>query len=346
MFRGKWDVEKYEQLRNELLYDQEWPLDRFDVNGELWADYCFYCEAESFLLVCDGCFGSEIDEIKSFSDEKKMTYRFSDVIRYRFTPTPRQVTLVQKNACAKIREEWVHPGNRGDIWIKYSTARLGEDLWREKHEQSWNTLTYAASIPGKNHGFMGLKYTPGWSPRAQLDEIKQDFVLGIQEMWRGAIILSLDAALTRGRAANNPHAWAESVGFRWEPLAAIPQLPSREITPREAEEYASGVLLYLGEPNPKVTQQSNDGGVDVVSENCVTQVKHVMTPVGPAVVRELYGVSIAADKKAIVMSRSGFTKAAIDFADQVGVYLFQYEPHLEPLSERAREAFNRGLRNT
>jgi hypothetical protein len=118
--------------------------------------------------------------------------------------------------------------------------------------------------------------------------------------------------------------WQSRIGSRWVVLAAMPEPPLMTMTPREAEFYCSHLMLFYGAKGSQTTQYSQDGGIDVVSDNFVAQVKHQESPVGVKVVRETFGVSSQEKKLAIVFAKTGFTNDAISFATQNGVLLISY----------------------
>lgn len=71
--------------------------------------------------------------------------------------------------------------------------------------------------------------------------------------------------------------------------------------------------------NATVTKGSGDGGVDVIltkyNERIAVQCKAHSNPVGPAVIRDLYGTMTSGGyTKAILVSKSGFTKGVYEFA--------------------------------
>jgi hypothetical protein len=68
------------------------------------------------------------------------------------------------------------------------------------------------------------------------------------------------------------------------------------------------------------TRASGDGGIDIVGQRdgvkFIVQCKNHKSPVGPAVVRELYGALLASDAShAILASTSGFTKGVHEFVN-------------------------------
>ncbi len=72
--------------------------------------------------------------------------------------------------------------------------------------------------------------------------------------------------------------------------------------------------------NAVVTKGSGDGGVDIVlnrnGEKIAVQCKAHSKPVGPAVIRDLYGtMTNGSYNKAILVSKNGFTKGVYEFAE-------------------------------
>lgn len=117
-----------------------------------------------------------------------------------------------------------------------------------------------------------------------------------------------------------------SVADKWQPLVRRPVLPPREMTPTDAEHFVCEYMLFLGASGAKVTQQSRDGGIDVVSDDFIVQVKHQHSPVGVKVVREMLGLSVSSKKAPVVFAKHGFSEDAFNFAIEHGVALFAYMP--------------------
>lgn len=68
------------------------------------------------------------------------------------------------------------------------------------------------------------------------------------------------------------------------------------------------------------TRASGDGGIDIVGKRdgvkFIVQCKNHKPPIGPSVVRELYGTLLASDaQRAILASVSGFTKGVKEFVE-------------------------------
>lgn len=118
------------------------------------------------------------------------------------------------------------------------------------------------------------------------------------------------------------------------------------LTPRGAEELAAQWMRYLGEPHAQTTTYVGDGGIDVVGERLIAQVKHFEGRVGVAPIRELAGVAVHDGRQPLFFTQTGYAAGAITFADQAGVALFVYDAprgELTAWNERARQLWERGL---
>jgi hypothetical protein len=94
---------------------------------------------------------------------------------------------------------------------------------------------------------------------------------------------------------------------------------------QEAEALAAWHMRELGFDEAAVTGAGADGGIDVVAGESVAQVKHYSkSPVGAPAVQQLRGAAMKGEW-ALFYSWSGYTRAAIDFADAAKVALFRYD---------------------
>jgi Restriction endonuclease len=93
-----------------------------------------------------------------------------------------------------------------------------------------------------------------------------------------------------------------------------------------AEENAVSWLRWLGHHDAHRTQAGADHGVDVTGADVAAQVKWYGTAVGVRPVRELVGAAAGALVTMYFFCNAGFTRAAIAYADRVGVALFRYSP--------------------
>ncbi|MCQ4574210.1 MAG: restriction endonuclease [Candidatus Brocadiales bacterium] len=91
------------------------------------------------------------------------------------------------------------------------------------------------------------------------------------------------------------------------------------LTGKQFEHEFASVLSRNGYNIEKVAKGSGDGGVDIIAHKgwhkVIVQCKVHKNPVGPAVVRDLYGaMKHAKAKRAILACTSGFTKGVKQFA--------------------------------
>ncbi len=94
------------------------------------------------------------------------------------------------------------------------------------------------------------------------------------------------------------------------------------------ESYVGRRLKGMGYSNVRVTQTSGDFGADVIAVNssgetvCI-QCKHYGQPVGIKAVQEIYSAKqYYGCRKAMVITNSTYTQAAIDLANKTGVDLW------------------------
>jgi hypothetical protein len=129
------------------------------------------------------------------------------------------------------------------------------------------------------------------------------------------------------------------------PQGAAPQ-PATFMTPRGAEEVAATWMRYLGEGDAKTTRFVADGGIDVVSNHYIAQVKHYIGTVGVGEVRQLAGAASVDGRKALFFTSGTYAKGAIKFAEQSRIALFQYtieDGTIHGVNELARRALSHGL---
>lgn len=107
---------------------------------------------------------------------------------------------------------------------------------------------------------------------------------------------------------------------------------------RDAEELAAWYMretLELG--SVRVTRNGADGGIDVISAEAGSQVKHYTSPVGAPEVQQAKGASHES-LHVLFFALSAYTKQAVDFAAAAGVALFSYNIYgdIVPENEHAR----------
>lgn len=131
---------------------------------------------------------------------------------------------------------------------------------------------------------------------------------------------------TNSRNLINPHkelAYIDSLSDGWQ-----------------FENYTANLFKSLGYKNVKVTSGSGDFGIDVLAENnhikYAIQCKLYSNPVGNKAVQEAYsGKAYYKSDKAVVITNSTFTKAAIELADSLDVILIDRTELLKLIKQLA-----------
>lgn len=97
-----------------------------------------------------------------------------------------------------------------------------------------------------------------------------------------------------------------------------------------AEHVAAGIMQKIGFSDAVKTVSSGDQGIDVRSSNTIAQVKWQAKPVGRPAVQQLGGAWLREQRlwkrnsKMFFFSKSGYTPQAVDYADAVGMVLFEF----------------------
>lgn len=108
---------------------------------------------------------------------------------------------------------------------------------------------------------------------------------------------------------------------------------------QQAEAAACAWLRHMGFRDAMVTPGGADGGIDVTARKIVAQVKWEATPVGRPKLQQLHGAAAQAHKKGAFFSRSGYTTAALQWAEQAGIGAFVLldDGSLVPATSTARK---------
>lgn len=108
--------------------------------------------------------------------------------------------------------------------------------------------------------------------------------------------------------------WADEPEFP-PPPGQIEQGVSHE----EYEAYCCLVMHHWGYMDAETTRYTQDGGVDIFSNDFVVQCKHVAGTVGAPDVQRIFGIAASKGKQALIFSAGSFSKAALKFANDAGV---------------------------
>lgn len=98
-------------------------------------------------------------------------------------------------------------------------------------------------------------------------------------------------------------------------------------TPHQAELNAAEVMRGWGYLDAIATIGGADGGIDVRSKGALAQVKWKGAVAGRPDLQRLWGAGATeTDKTLFFFAASGYSKGAMEYADQVGIGLFTYDP--------------------
>lgn len=93
---------------------------------------------------------------------------------------------------------------------------------------------------------------------------------------------------------------------------------------RQAEEYAADVMKAFGHANVCVTAPGADGGIDVITDSAVVQVKMESVRTARPVIQAIYGVAALEGRRAVCFSLAGYTRDALAWATRAGVACFEF----------------------
>ncbi|MFC9767620.1 restriction endonuclease [Rhodococcus jostii] len=97
-------------------------------------------------------------------------------------------------------------------------------------------------------------------------------------------------------------------------------------TPEAAERNAAARMRELGYADARVTGRGADGGVDVVSDRAVAQVKQESYQTGRPALQRLYGArGEDRSRDLLFFSAAGYSRQAVAYAGTVGIALFTYD---------------------
>jgi hypothetical protein len=99
---------------------------------------------------------------------------------------------------------------------------------------------------------------------------------------------------------------------------------------RDAELVAAEWMKYWGYTNVAATAVGTDGGIDVVSNEAVAQVKAETSATGRPKVQQHHGVAVSEGKTALFFALAGFTPAARTYAEENAILLFTFDLQGEP----------------
>jgi len=110
------------------------------------------------------------------------------------------------------------------------------------------------------------------------------------------------------------------------------------VSSRGAELWVADALLWLGVEGVNVTQQSADGGVDILTDDFAVSVKHYTGSVPVEEVREIFGVATVMQKTPMLWTSGTLTLSGDEFAAVAPVAVFHYEVETASITARNQAA--------
>lgn len=113
----------------------------------------------------------------------------------------------------------------------------------------------------------------------------------------------------------------------------------------DAEENACDWMQAMGFTDAVLSVSGADQGIDVVSRHAVAQVKREATAVGSPAIQRFFGAAAMQDAEhKLFFSGSGYSRAAYDAAEKLGIALFTYQldGRITPEDSLANELFDDG----
>lgn len=113
---------------------------------------------------------------------------------------------------------------------------------------------------------------------------------------------------------------------------------------QEAEDHAVAWMRDNGCGDARPTKGGADGGIDVRSKSALAQVKYEASQVGRPAVQRLVGARGHGAHRLLFFTGTGYSRTALQYADEMGVALFTYEitGRVSPVNEHAREVLRTG----
>ena len=139
------------------------------------------------------------------------------------------------------------------------------------------------------------------------------------------LVLTLDEQLLAAAYADVEGMVAFATANSTQPVSRSALEPRPIRTFVDAEDAARDYMVWLGYVDATPTSAGRDGGIDVVAQGAVAQVKAHVKPVGAPDVQQLYGVALSMSSRPLFFALSGYTPAAVSFAAENGVCLFTFD---------------------
>lgn len=164
-----------------------------------------------------------------------------------------------------------------------------------------------------------------------VDRIVRPILTSYKDHLERLVAAEMDAAAERDR---------EDVARRAAAGFDRPEPQRYGVSPRGAELWVTDALRWIGLHDAETTQQTADGGVDVIADGFAVSVKNYAGAVPVEEVREIFGVGVAVGRVPLLWTSGTLTASAQQFADVAPVGVVQYDVATAtwtPLNDAAAE---------
>lgn len=111
---------------------------------------------------------------------------------------------------------------------------------------------------------------------------------------------------------------------QFRPGGPKPQPQPYGVSHQGAEQLCAEWLIHLGATNIAVTRASGDGGIDIIGDIVIAQVKNYVGTVGVEEIRAFHGVASVERRMPVFFTSGKYAAGAIDFADRAEMALLVY----------------------
>lgn len=148
-----------------------------------------------------------------------------------------------------------------------------------------------------------------------VDRIVRPILTSYKDHLERLVAAEMDAAAERDR---EDAARRAATGFD------RPEPQRYGVSPRGAELWVTDALRWIGLHDAETTQQTADGGVDVIADGFAVSVKNYAGAVPVEEIREIFGVGVAVGRVPLLWTSGTLTTSAQQFADVAPVGVIQY----------------------
>jgi hypothetical protein len=122
--------------------------------------------------------------------------------------------------------------------------------------------------------------------------------------------------------------------------AGAPDRPQAIHTWQDAEECAAAWLRAMGHPDAHVTAAGADGGIDVIGQHVLAQVKFGVVKASRPELQQLRGAAHGRDVDLHFFTTAGYTTDALSWATEVGIaaFVLGLDGYATPMNEHAKRA--------